>query len=356
LKNKFLFVQEVEMKKLLILAMVSCAMVSAEETSLNILSFEPGEDQPPALEQLADQQIELFFEEEMAPAPTSEVATDEISFLSPSELPDLSPKESLTVQREEIKINSELAKQKSAPTPAPIVQQVKSDEPALVPLSEAEEQSEIEGQEKLPSVMIDMEQVFYGSPFIYSLLLAMSVGALCIWSFMLLSLRTSEVLPETPLQLLREKLTNHQYDEALALCEGKKSFFFKMIATGISTRDRGPTAMLDLMKAEGRRATNNFWQKIALLNDVAIIAPMLGLLGTVLGMFYAFYDLNRSMESISALFDGLGISVGTTLAGLAVSIVAMVFYSMTKYRLMKQLTLVENEAQAVANLIDAKRW
>lgn len=334
--------------------MVSCAMVSAEETALNILSFEPGDDQPPALEQLADQQIELFFEEEMAPGPTSEIATDEISFFPSSELPDLTPKESLTVQREEIKINSDLVKQKTAP--APIVQEVRNEEPALVALSEAEEQSQMEGREKLPSVMIDMEQVFYGSPFIYSLLLAMSVGSLCIWSYMLLSLRTSEVLPETPLQLLREKLTNHQYDEALALCQGKQSFFFKMIATGISTRDRGPTAMLDLMKAEGRRASNSFWQKIALLNDVAIIAPMLGLLGTVLGMFYAFYDLNRSMESISALFDGLGISVGTTLAGLAVSIVAMVFYSMTKYRLMKQLTLVENEAQVVANLIDSKRW
>ena len=78
---------------------------------------------------------------------------------------------------------------------------------------------------------------------------------------------------------------------------------------------------------------------------------MLGLLGTVLGLFYAFYDLNRSMESISALFDGLGISVGTTVAGLLVAIAAMMFHSMTKYRLIRQLNQVENEAAALVTLI-----
>ncbi len=81
---------------------------------------------------------------------------------------------------------------------------------------------------------------------------------------------------------------------------------------------------------------------------------MLGLLGTVLGMFYAFYDLNRSMESVSLLFDGLGISVGTTVAGLIVAIVAMVLYAISKYRLVRILASVETEAQTFASLIDAR--
>ena len=61
-------------------------------------------------------------------------------------------------------------------------------------------------------------------------------------------------------------------------------------------------------------------------------------------MFYAFYNLNRSLEGISILFDGLGISVGTTLAGLVVAILAMVLCTLLKYRLTKSLTAVENEA------------
>jgi len=109
--------------------------------------------------------------------------------------------------------------------------------------------------------------------------------------------------------------------------------------------------ILDAMKAAGKRGSAPFWQKIALLNDIAVLAPMLGLLGTVTGMFYAFYDLNRSMESLSTLFDGLGISVGSTVAGLIVAILAMLFYTFLKFRLIRSMTSVENEAMQLAGTL-----
>jgi biopolymer transport protein ExbB len=85
-------------------------------------------------------------------------------------------------------------------------------------------------------------------------------------------------------------------------------FSLKMILSGIHVRKHGLPVVVEAMKAEGKRASVRFWQKIGMLNDIAIIAPMLGLLGTVLGMFYAFYNINRSIESNSTLFDGLGVS------------------------------------------------
>ena len=110
--------------------------------------------------------------------------------------------------------------------------------------------------------------------------------------------------------------------------------------------------MIESMKAEGKRSSMTYWQKIGLLSDIAIIAPMLGLLGTVLGMFYAFYDVNRSMESITSLFDGLGVSVGTTVAGLIVAILALILHSTAKYRLIRTLSHVESEAHGITSLID----
>ena len=109
--------------------------------------------------------------------------------------------------------------------------------------------------------------------------------------------------------------------------------------------------MIDSMKSEGKRASTAFWQRLSLLNDIVVIAPMLGLLGTVIGMFYAFYDVNRSIESINALFDGLGIAVGTTVMGLFVAILAMIFHASLKYRVVKTLSLVENEALTLTALI-----
>jgi biopolymer transport protein ExbB len=237
--------------------------------------------------------------------------------------------------------------------PPPVVIKEAAPSPVLVADVDMEQlEAEVNGPEpKMPGVVIDLNQVFSGSPVIYSVLFLLSIASLGIGLYTWINLRTPQLSPKQEVGQLREKLSQEQYDEALALCKEKSSLLLQMVATGIATRSHGKTTMLDMMHAEGKRVSSTFWQKLALLNDIAIIAPMLGLLGTVLGMFYAFYDLNRSMESISALFDGLGISVGTTVCGLVVAIIALIFYSLTKYRLVKQLAYVENEAQSLANLI-----
>lgn len=359
------------MKKLIILSAL-VTLLSAEEPvndSLDLLSLaKKTEEQIPALvesEELANNEIESFFEFDEGPAefvlisPAEEVSQENLELPAAKELPDLTPKESITVKNEHIEIKAEapILVEKSLDIPQLEIPSLNK-EIAGTPMTEkelAELEAEVNGiDQKTPGIMIDLGQVFSGSPTIYTILLVLSVGSFCIWLYSLLNLRTKELLPRESLKNLREKLMNREYNNALALCQQNKTILFQMLASGIAARLHGQNVMLDTMKSEGKRASASLWQKIALLNDVAIIAPMLGLLGTVLGMFYAFYDLNRSMESISALFDGLGISVGTTLCGLIVAILAMIFHSMTKYRLVRQLTLVENEAVYLANLIDTK--
>ncbi len=209
-----------------------------------------------------------------------------------------------------------------------------------------------ETSRSVQGIEINLRKVFSGAPIIYSILFLLSTTSVCVWLYSMLTIRSIEFLPPKLIKDLRTKLTSNQFDEALDLCVNQKHFFCKMLASGILARKHGLNVMLDSMKAEGKRSTVAFWQRINILNEIAIIAPMLGLLGTVLGMFYAFYDLNRSIESVSLLFDGLGISVGTTVAGLIVAILAMILYSIAKYRLVRILASVENEAQGFAALID----
>jgi biopolymer transport protein ExbB len=130
--------------------------------------------------------------------------------------------------------------------------------------------------------------------------------------------------------------------------------FGAIISAGLRARGSGTQIMIDAMKSEGKRTSAGLWQRLSLLNDVVLIAPMLGLLGTVIGMFYAFYDVNRSIESINALFDGLGIAVGTTVVGLIVAILAMVFYTTLKYQLVRTISRVENEALVLFPLIESR--
>ncbi len=202
------------------------------------------------------------------------------------------------------------------------------------------------------TISVDLQQAFAGSPLIYSLLFGMSVFSVGIWLYAIAAIRTSAKVPGALAKNVENRLNSNQFDEALTLCQESNNLFSKMVRCGIQSRRHGLPVMIEAMKAEGKRSSISFWQKIGLLNDIAIIAPMLGLLGTVMGMFYAFYDVNRSIESISTLFDGLGISVGTTVAGLVVAILALILHSTAKYRLVRTLAQVENEAHAVAALID----
>lgn len=158
-------------------------------------------------------------------------------------------------------------------------------------------------------------------------------------------------MPKGFRQELARLLREEQYEEAEELCGKKGNLLSSLMKTGLVTRALGPQVMIDAMKSEGKRAATAFWQRLSLLNDIAVVAPMLGLLGTVIGMFYAFYDVNRSIESINALFDGLGIAVGTTVVGLIVSILSMIFHTTLKYRIVKTLSMVENEAFNLSALI-----
>lgn len=201
------------------------------------------------------------------------------------------------------------------------------------------------------STSLDLIQVFKASPVIYALLILMSLLAFVIWIYSLLTLRLSHLMPTTFVSSLKELLEDNLYEKALHLCQSNQHITSKIIACGIAARQHGSQVILDSIQAEGRRCGNALWQRLSFLNDIAVVAPMLGLLGTVLGLFYAFYDMNRTTESISSIFDGLGIAIGTTVAGLVVAILAMIFHATLKYKIVKLLNNLENEMITLGGLI-----
>jgi len=214
--------------------------------------------------------------------------------------------------------------------------------------------SDIKEEKIVSSITLNLKEVFLASPIIYACLLIMSTGGVVIWLYSLATFRFKEIIPHKMIKDIKHLLVSGHYQDALQQCHDENNLISKIIIAGITSRHLGAEFMINTMKSEGKRATAHLWQRISLLNDIVIIAPMLGLLGTVIGMFYAFYDINRSAESLSALFDGLGIAVGTTVAGLIVAILSMTFSSTLKYRLVKTLGRVENESLSIGNLIQHK--
>lgn len=199
--------------------------------------------------------------------------------------------------------------------------------------------------------LIDFKKVYLSSPLIYSLLSLMSISALAIWIYSLATIRAKDLIPKSFSVEIKPLLKARNFEIAMNYCKKRPGLLSSLIHVGLATRNFGPQVMVDSIKSEGKRVSTPLWQRLSLLNDIAIVAPMIGLLGTVIGMFYAFYDVNRSVESINTLFDGLGISVGTTVFGLIVAILAMIFSTTLKYRLVKTMSHLENESLTLSTLI-----
>ncbi len=160
------------------------------------------------------------------------------------------------------------------------------------------------------------------------------------------------MMPEEFTALLRRYLAKKEFDEALEYCKSEKNFASSIMVGGLAARNHGTQIVMNVVRSEGRRAGNIVWQRIALLNDIAVIAPMLGLLGTVLGLFFAFYDTSNTTENISSIFDGLGIAIGTTVLGLIVAILSMIYYTSLKYRVVNLLNSIESESLELVSLIE----
>lgn len=208
-----------------------------------------------------------------------------------------------------------------------------------------------EGEEVMSR--LDLAQVFWAAPIIYSLLFGLSIFAFVVWLYSFLTLRTDALMPNGFLKKVRRQLSEKKYDAAFQSCRKARHFTASILSSGIASRGHGHQVVIEAMQTEGKRCGVTLWQRISLINDVAIISPMLGLLGTVLGLFYAFYDVNRSPDTLASIFDGLGIAVGTTVAGLIVAIMSMIFYATLKFRVVRLLNMLENETVTLGHLIEA---
>jgi biopolymer transport protein ExbB len=201
---------------------------------------------------------------------------------------------------------------------------------------------------------IDLVEMFQKAPVIYSALMALSVISLVIWLYSIYTLKLSDMMPSNFIHQIREQLVERRFEAALMTCQQDQNFSSNVIACGIAARKHGPRVMMEAMQAEGKRCGNDLWQRISILNDIAVVAPMIGLLGTVLGMFYAFYNAQQSQESLTSIFDGLGVAMGTTILGLFVAILSMFFYTTLKYKVVKLLNCIENEALGLGSLIETE--
>lgn len=169
-------------------------------------------------------------------------------------------------------------------------------------------------------------------------LAAVSVVGVSLVFYYLFALRTGRVAPEALAIRLRELLNAGRVREAKELCRANRSSLARVAASALAFRAENPAAgtaaVKEVMESEGARQGAKMQEAVHYLADIAAVAPMVGLLGTVMGMLKAFNSVAfdvvkaRPME----LAGGVGQALVTTIAGLLVAIPAVVMYAVFRGR------------------------
>ncbi|TVS14110.1 MAG: MotA/TolQ/ExbB proton channel family protein [Planctomycetaceae bacterium] len=145
-----------------------------------------------------------------------------------------------------------------------------------------------------------------------------------------ISLRRGRVIPRPFVKRFLQQIRDGELDRetALELCERNRSPVSEIFAAAVRKWGRPSVEVEQAIIDAGERVTNNLRRYLRVLNGVSTISPLLGMLGTVLGMIRAFNAIATAdaMGNPEMLAGGISQALITTAAGLSVAIPALIAY------------------------------
>ncbi|MGC1275744.1 MAG: MotA/TolQ/ExbB proton channel family protein [Planctomycetaceae bacterium] len=191
------------------------------------------------------------------------------------------------------------------------------------------------------------------APFLVASLIAIWFGV-----ERLVVLRNSRVIPRPFVDRFLNLLRLGQLDpgSALALCEDNDSPVAHVFAHGVRKWGKPSVEVEQAIIDGGERQVALLRKHLRIVNSVATVSPLIGLLGTVIGMMMAFFDLagsdggNRAQE----LAVGIVTALSTTALGLAIAIPCLILYTYLAARIDNLVMEMDGMAQEVVNYISAE--
>lgn len=176
----------------------------------------------------------------------------------------------------------------------------------------------------------------------------------------LIMLRKSRIMPgpfvKRFLDQLREGELNR--DSAITICERNGSLMANVFKAGVSKWGRPAVEVEQAVLDEGERASNRLRKYLRLFNGIATLTPLLGLLGTVLGMIQAFDSIAAANANVGdpkqLIANGISVALITTAAGMTVAIPALIAYLFFSSRVDKHVMEIDSLGMKVVNMISAE--
>ena len=183
-------------------------------------------------------------------------------------------------------------------------------------------------------------------------IILLSVIALAVFLERLISLRKEKYVPKAFYEQLVSLLKKKNINEAVEVCKANKSALAKISETIITNTDLPLSRLLEVAEESGRSEVSKLDKFLPSLQTIVAIAPLLGLLGTVLGMIKIFDVIAlQGTGSAEALSSGIAEALITTAAGLVVAIPAQIFYFIAKARADAIGAALEKASSEVMNML-----
>ena len=182
-------------------------------------------------------------------------------------------------------------------------------------------------------------------PIVLCSVLAAAIGFERLWT-----LQRTRVAPRELLAEVWGVLNNGEYDAQKLRELRNANGLGQVFAAGITNARRGREIMKEAMEEAAGQVAHDLERYLTALGIVAAIAPLLGLLGTVVGMIDVFSALMlEGAGNANVLAGGISTALITTAAGLSVAIPALIFHRFLLRRVDELVVTIEQES---AKLVD----
>jgi len=175
-----------------------------------------------------------------------------------------------------------------------------------------------------------LETITGGGPLIILIWLAILATSIVMVTFIIqlfLTLRDEQLAPKALLESLQSTIRAGNYQEAWEICRANKAYVARVLKGALERIGRGKDAVENALIEHGLREAQVLRTKNSYLSVVGVVAPMIGLLGTVIGMMGAFAVLGASgVSDPRALSLRIGEVLMATASGLFIAIPAFIFY------------------------------
>ncbi|MFT6408199.1 MAG: biopolymer transport protein ExbB [Arenicella sp.] len=186
-----------------------------------------------------------------------------------------------------------------------------------------------------------------GGPLMWIILLC-SLVALTIIFERLLTLRIKQVAPVSLRQQILELARSGKVTADKIDVVRRHSPLGAVFAAGLDNLQYGPDAMREGLEEAGKQAVHRLGRYLNTLGTIASITPLIGLLGTVIGMIKVFTAITASgVGDPTVLSGGISEALITTAAGLSVGIPCLMFYRHFRGRISELAVVLEENALAL---------